>query len=169
MSSRFRERPAAVLSLAALAALGAAGCEREARRFREAPPTAAAVAAAAAGKHPYEENAWAVREGQRFFDAYNCSGCHAHGGGGMGPALMDTAWLYGSEPAQVAASILDGRPNGMPPYRDRIPEPQVWQLAAYVRALGRVAHTYAVPARSDHMQYKLQGQSPEPQRPTASR
>jgi cytochrome c oxidase cbb3-type subunit 3 len=162
MSSGFRERPAAALPLVALVTLGATGCEREARRFRESPPSAADVAAVAvAGKNPYEENAWAVSEGQRYFDAYNCTGCHAHGGGGMGPALMDSAWIYGSEPAQVAASILDGRPNGMPPYRDRIPEPQVWQIAAYVRALSGIAQAYAVPARPDHMQHR--------QRPTANR
>jgi cytochrome c oxidase cbb3-type subunit 3 len=157
MSSRFRERAMSFLPLVALAALGAVGCERETRRFREAPPTALNVAAAAAaGRNPYEENAWALSEGERFFEAYNCVGCHAHGGGGMGPALMDKQWLYGSEPAQVAASIVDGRPNGMPAFRDRIPEPQVWQLVAYVRSLSGIAHTYAVPARADHMQYRQQ-------------
>jgi cytochrome c oxidase cbb3-type subunit 3 len=157
MSSRYRKRPAAALSLTALAALGAAGCEREARRFREAPPTASDVAAAAAaGRNPYEENAWAVSEGRRFYEAYNCVGCHAHGGGGMGPALTDARWLYGSDPVQVAVSIADGRPNGMPAFRDRIPEAQVWQLVAYVRSLGGLAHTYGASARPDHMQYQQQ-------------
>jgi cytochrome c oxidase cbb3-type subunit 3 len=162
MSSRFPERPRAALLLAALAALGAAGCEREARRFRETPPTGQNVAAmAAAGKDPYEKNAWAVSEGQRFFDAYNCAGCHAHGGGGMGPALMDTVWRYGREPAQVAASILDGRPNGMPAFRGRIPEPQVWQLVAYVRSLsGLQPNPPVASARPDHMQYYRQQELP---------
>jgi cytochrome c oxidase cbb3-type subunit III len=170
MSSRFRERPGAALLLEALAALGATGCEREARRFRESPPSAANVAAAAvAGRNPYEGNAWAVGEGRRFYEAYNCVGCHAHGGGGMGPALMDAQWLYGSEPAQVAGSILDGRPNGMPPFRDRIPEPQVWQIVAYLRSLSGLASKYGVAARPDHMQYQQQGQAAEPRRPTASR
>jgi cytochrome c oxidase cbb3-type subunit 3 len=142
----------------AMGALGAAGCKREIRRFREAPPTGADVAvAAAAGKNPYEENAWAVSEGQRFFDAYNCSGCHAHGGGGMGPALMDSVWIYGSDPAPVATSIRDGRPNGMPAFRNRIPEPQIWQLAAYVRSLsGLQPKPPVASARSDHMQYQQQ-------------
>jgi cytochrome c oxidase cbb3-type subunit 3 len=170
MSSRFRERPAAALLLEALAALGATGCQREARRFRESPPTAANVAAAAvAGRNPYEGNAWAESEGRRFFDAYNCGGCHAHGGGGMGPALMDAQWLYGSEPQQVAASILDGRPNGMPPFRDRIPEPQVWQLVAYIRSLSGLASKYGVSSRPDHMQYEREGQPAKPQRARSSR
>jgi cytochrome c oxidase cbb3-type subunit 3 len=173
MCSRCRERAAATALLAAvaLALLGAAGCRREARRFREAPPTGADVGAVAvAGKNPYEENAWAVSEGQRFFDAYNCSGCHAHGGGGMGPALMDTLWLYGSAPAQVAASILDGRPNGMPSFRGRIPDPQVWQLVAYVRSLsGLQPKPPVASARPDHMQYRQQVPPTTSQRPAADR
>jgi cytochrome c oxidase cbb3-type subunit 3 len=87
----------------------------------------------------------------------------------MGPALMDAQWLYGSEPAQVAASIVDGRPNGMPPFRDRIPEPQVWQLVAYLRSLSGLAPQYGVSARSDHMQYQRQALPAEPRRPTANR
>jgi cytochrome c oxidase cbb3-type subunit 3 len=118
------------------------------------------AAAAAAGRNPYEGNAWTVAEGRRFYDAYNCAGCHAHGGGGMGPALMDTVWRYGREPAQVAASILDGRPNGMPAFRDRIPEPQVWQLVAYLRSLSGLAPQYGVSARPDHMQYYRQQELP---------
>src|SRR5215213_5179262 len=31
----------------------------------------------------YEENAHALSEGKRLYSAYNCVGCHAHGGGGM--------------------------------------------------------------------------------------
>jgi cytochrome c oxidase cbb3-type subunit 3 len=155
MPSRCDDRAGTVVLLLALGVLGAGACEREARRFREAPPTAAEVAAAAsAGQNPYEENAWAVSEGQRFYEAYNCGGCHARGGGGMGPALMDSAWIYGSSPAQVAASIAYGRPNGMPPFRDRIPEVQVWQLVAYVRALGGLVPTVVMSSRPDHMQHR---------------
>jgi cytochrome c oxidase cbb3-type subunit 3 len=87
----------------------------------------------------------------------------------MGPALMDAQWLYGSEPAQVAASILDGRPNGMPPFRDRIPEPQVWQVVAYLRSMSGLASRYGVSARQDHMQYELQALPSEPRPPAASR
>jgi cytochrome c oxidase cbb3-type subunit 3 len=65
----------------------------------------------------------------------------------------------------VAASILDGRPNGMPPFRDRIPEPQVWQLVAYLRSLSGLASQYGMSTRADHMQYQQQ----VPRRPTASR
>ena len=70
-----------------------------------------------------EHNAYAVSEGKRLYNAYNCVGCHAHGGGGIGPPLLDKKWFYGSEPEQVYLSILQGRPNGMPSFRGRIPVP----------------------------------------------
>jgi cytochrome c oxidase cbb3-type subunit 3 len=103
-------------------------------------------------KNPYEGNAYALSEGQRLFSAYNCVGCHAHGGGGSGPPLMDDQWIYGGEPQQVYLTIVQGRPNGMPSFRGKIPENQVWQLAAYVRSLSGQASLAASPGRDDHMQ-----------------
>src|SRR4051812_9204883 len=38
-------------------------------------------------------NAQALSDGQTLYAAYNCSGCHAHGGGGMGPPLLDNKWF----------------------------------------------------------------------------
>src|SRR5881227_440650 len=45
--------------------------------------------------NPYDKSAYAISEGQRLFDWYNCSGCHSHGGGGMGPPLIKKEWIYG--------------------------------------------------------------------------
>ena len=53
----------------------------------------------------------------------------------MGPPLMDDEWIYGSEPENIFATIVEGRPNGMPSFRGRIPDYQVWQLVAYVRSM----------------------------------
>ena len=102
-------------------------------------------------RSPYEENAYAVNEGKRLFDWYNCSGCHAHGGGGMGPPLMDDEWIYGSEPGHLYDTIVEGRPNGMPSYGGHIPNEQVWKLVAYVRALGQLTHKSASPGRNDSL------------------
>jgi cytochrome c oxidase cbb3-type subunit 3 len=102
----------------------------------------------------YEENAYALSEGKRLFDTFNCSGCHAHGGGGIGPALMDDKWIYGSKPEQIHATIVEGRPNGMPTFRGRIPDYQVWQLTAYVRSLGGLTSSIPAPGRDDHMKGK---------------
>ncbi len=46
---------------------------------------------------------------------------------------MDDKWIYGAHPAQIYSSIVQGRPNGMPAFADRVPEQQVWQLVAYVQ------------------------------------
>ncbi|PYQ47863.1 MAG: hypothetical protein DMF59_17700 [Acidobacteria bacterium] len=82
---------------------------------------------------------------------YNCSGCHAHGGGGIGPALMDDEWTYGSSPANIYTSIAEGRPNGMPSYGGHIPDYQIWELTTYVRALGGFESRVQVSARPDAM------------------
>jgi cytochrome c oxidase cbb3-type subunit 3 len=102
----------------------------------------------------FEESAWQVSEGKRLFRWFNCVGCHGNGGGGMGPPLMDNAWIYGSSIQDIAASIREGRPNGMPSFNGHIPEQQIWQLAAYVRSMPRYVRKDVAPGRSDHMQAK---------------
>jgi cytochrome c oxidase cbb3-type subunit 3 len=106
---------------------------------------------ATAINNPYEGNAYAISEGQRLFEQYNCSGCHFHGGGGIGPALMDDEWIYGSSPANIYTSIAEGRPNGMPSYGGHIPDYQIWELATYVRSLGGLEGKLAVSPRPDEM------------------
>jgi cytochrome c oxidase cbb3-type subunit 3 len=151
-------------TLSLLLAVSLTACKREDRGFRVAPPNAVApgavrlVSIEAGGSEPdqpisnmYEENAYAMGEGQRLFDAYNCSGCHAHGGGGMGPALMDDKWIYGSEPQQIYSTIMQGRPNGMPSFRDKIPNHQVWELVAFVRSMSGLANKQAASGRDEHM------------------
>ena len=110
-------------------------------------------------------NAWEMAQGERLFGWYNCAGCHGrNGGGGMGPALSDERWLYGSDPDAIFKTIMEGRPNGMPSFKGRIPEDQVWQLVAYVRSMSGLAATNAAPSRSD----STGGLTPaENERPTA--
>jgi len=156
------------LVLAAAAAL--TGCYREKREFQ--PATGAASAAdttrmtrihpgpgepVQSGSMPHaegqrdDENAFAVNQGKRLFRWYNCSGCHAQGGGNMGPPLMDDKWLYGHAPAAIYATIVEGRPNGMPAFGGRIPEDQLWQIVAYVRSLSGQLRKDVAPSRSDGM------------------
>lgn len=77
-----------------------------------------------------------IAAGRAIFDHYNCSGCHFHGAGGMGPPFMNGGhWIYGGELDQIFASIYQGRPNGMPSWGRTIPPQEIWDLAAYVKAL----------------------------------
>jgi cytochrome c oxidase cbb3-type subunit 3 len=164
---------------------GMLACDREARRFREVPPTVTASSAVSTGEplqpgvprpdpeviNVYESNAYAISEGKRLFSQWNCVGCHSHGGGGMGPPLMDSEWIYGSAPENIVATIIEGRPNGMPSFRNRISNQQLWQLAAYVRSLAGLTPKAASSGRDDNMQVKRDEQRmPEqPPRPSATR
>jgi cytochrome c oxidase cbb3-type subunit III len=119
-------------------------------------------------KNEYEQNAYALSEGKRLFSSYNCSGCHANGGGGMGPALIDDKWIYGSQPDQIFATIVQGRPNGMPSFHGKVPDYQVWQIAAYVRSMSGLVPKDAAPGRNDDMQAGQPENSRKPEKPKDS-
>jgi cytochrome c oxidase cbb3-type subunit III len=108
---------------------------------------------------PFQANRWAVAEGKRLYEWFNCAGCHAPGGGGgMGPSFMDAQWRYGDAPSSVFASIVEGRPQGMPSFRERVHSGDVWKLVAYVRTLGRLTPKDVWPARGDEMaELQLEG------------
>jgi cytochrome c oxidase cbb3-type subunit 3 len=72
---------------------------------------------------------------------------------------MDDVWIYGSAPENIYATIVEGRPNGMPSFRGKIPDSQIWQIVAYVRSMSGLASQGAAPARSDHMHAKPSEQS----------
>ena len=165
-ASRAARRAAVLLALVASCALAlaAAACDREERRFRESPPSVAPTGNVRlsvlqpgpaimreAANNAYDENAYALTEGQRLYNWYNCVGCHANGGGGIGPPLMDDRWIYGSEPANIYQTIMQGRPNGMPSFAGRIPASQAWQIVAYVRSLSALTPSDARSSRTDHM------------------
>ena len=172
------KRGVKVLIVLSFVLLGFASCEREERGFRVKTPDANRIYAKRlttlqAGevvpepeiKNEYEENAFALSEGKRLFSQMNCVGCHAHGGGGMGPALMDDKWIYGSRPDQIFATIEEGRPNGMPSFNGKLPDYQVWQIAAYVRRLSGLVPKSAAPGRDDDMQSREPENSTEKQEP----
>jgi cytochrome c oxidase cbb3-type subunit III len=110
-----------------------------------------------AGDSHAEANGFDVSEGQRLFRSFNCNGCHQNGGGGIGPALMDSRWIYGSEPRAIYTTIVEGRPNGMPSFRNKINDHQLWQLVAYVRSMSGLVPAAARSSREDHMQSKPPG------------
>jgi len=166
-----------VLTALCVAILVMAGCKREQRVFDPGSSGAQVANGVALNDiHPggpmpppmaskYEGSAYAVGEGKRLFAAYNCSGCHQHGGGGIGPALMDAEWIYGSRPEQIYSDIVQGRPNGMPSFAGKIPDYQVWELVAYVRSLSGQLPSDVAPARSDEMAVKKAEQAEPKEHP----
>lgn len=152
-----------MLAIAACAGV-LGGCERERRDLDPRPAPAPAQGSTQSALDPgsdapppssapegaaYENNAYHVNEGQRLFRWFNCNGCHGNGGGNIGPALMDDEWRYGGRIDQIHATIVQGRPNGMPSFRERIPDAQIWQIAAYVRALSGNVPKSAAPSRGE--------------------
>jgi cytochrome c oxidase cbb3-type subunit III len=142
-------------------------CEREDRSYRPTPVASEtreqiAVSTLAPGPEPpaiytsgkgreFENNAYHLSQGKRLFTWFNCVGCHGNGGGGMGPPLIDDTWLYGGAIENIVATIREGRPNGMPSFRGKVPDDQIWELAAYVRSMSGNVPKDVAPARNDHM------------------
>ncbi len=162
MSSRFRARLLAI----AVGATILSACDREERHGRSKPIGETVPAGQSpdtiypgSGTPPpldaraklYDNNAPAIAEGQELYMQMNCVGCHSHGGGGMGPPLMDDEWRYGGRIDQIAATIAEGRPNGMPAWGGKLTDDQIWKLAAYVRTLSGQPSKDAVASRSEEM------------------
>jgi cytochrome c oxidase cbb3-type subunit III len=181
MSSRYPSAGTRFALAAAILSLATAGCERETRRFDTWPPgaasgTAVREVALQAGpttpeinvRGPYGGNAFGVSEGKRLYNQMNCSGCHFQGGGGIGPPLMDAEWIYGSEPQNIFETIVEGRPNGMPSFRGKLGNDQVWQLVAYVRSMSGLLPKDVASGRNDDMQVRSQEQSTQKALPTQS-
>jgi cytochrome c oxidase cbb3-type subunit 3 len=147
----------------------APACKREERRFQELSPASSPTDGVQIGDlqpgqpaslHPpkpppqagaYQENAYAVSQGKQLYSWFGCVGCHAQGGGGMGPPLIDADWRYGSEPQNIYDTIVEGRPNGMPSFRQKLTPQQVWQLTAYVRSISGLVPVDVANGRRDHM------------------
>lgn len=98
-------------------------------------PTPGPAGDSVGSENPFAKDRRAIGEGRRLFNWYNCAGCHGdHAGGGMGPSLRDSTWLYGNADAQIYASIYEGRTKGMPSWR-QLPKDQIWKLVAYIKTL----------------------------------
>jgi len=154
------------VSLLVIGVLALVACDREERHSRSKPIGETVPAGESpdtiwpGGTQPppldpraklFDNNANAISAGQTLYSQMNCVGCHSHGGGGMGPALMDDEWRYGGRIDQIAASIAEGRPNGMPSWRGKLTDDQIWKLAAYVRSLSGLPSKDAVSSRSESM------------------
>lgn len=163
----FTSRVCRLTAAACGALLLLSACQREKRDVRPSPTRLAIYGDAARESplrpggpiepqaqvtNPYNGSGYDISEGQRLFEWYNCSGCHSHGGGGIGPPLIKTQWIYGGEPANLFDTIVKGRPNGMPSWGGRIPEYQIWQIIAYIRSLNGLQPRSATSGRTDNIQ-----------------
>lgn len=115
---------ACVTSLLSLSACSDPVSE-EAAAAPVAPP--AAVRVAMTQDFPtYTDTSSEVAEGARLFSWQRCAECHSDAGVilGAGNGNIDV----------IATAIRDGR-EGMPRYGGKLTDAQIWQLAAFVKAL----------------------------------
>jgi putative heme-binding domain-containing protein len=97
-----------------------------------------------------EASAADVLAGKEIFDA-QCAVCHGAGGaGGTGPDLRRPTLHHATNDQELIAVIREGIPGTPMPFAVlHLSEPMIWQTAAYVRSLGRVARE-AVKGSSQH-------------------
>ncbi|MDX1489024.1 MAG: cytochrome-c oxidase, cbb3-type subunit III, partial [Acidiferrobacterales bacterium] len=78
----------------------------------------------------------ALKIGRRLFVNY-CAGCHGSDAGGNPgfPSLRDGEWLYGGQPEQIKASILNGRNGVMPPWNAALSRDDIFNVTEYVLSL----------------------------------
>jgi putative heme-binding domain-containing protein len=81
-----------------------------------------------------------IASGKEIFDA-QCAPCHgAVGAGGTGPDLRRPTLFRAKDDEGLIAVIRNGVPGTSMPFAIlSLSEPMIWQTAAYVRSLGRVA------------------------------
>ena len=78
----------------------------------------------------------ALKIGERLYASY-CTTCHgsdARGARGY-PNLRDDDWLFGGEPENIKASIMNGRNALMPPWESILGESKVFDVTSYVEQL----------------------------------
>jgi cytochrome c(L) len=88
--------------------------------------------------NPYTGNPEAIKEGRTLFLQYGCSGCHGvGGGGGMGPAVNDEEWKFGSDDETLVKLIKGQIPEQTMPavFGNALKDEEIWKILAYVRSL----------------------------------
>jgi cytochrome c(L) len=90
--------------------------------------------------NPYTGQEEAIKQGRALYLQHGCSGCHGvGGGGGMGPALLDDEWTFGSDDETLLHLIKGEIPQQTMPavFGTALPDDDIWKILAYVRSLYR--------------------------------
>ena len=88
--------------------------------------------------NPYTGNAEAIQEGRTLFLQNGCSACHgAGGGGGMGPALLDDEWKFGSDDLTLFKLIKGEIPQQTMPaaFGSVLKDDEIWKIIAFIRSM----------------------------------
>ena len=96
----------------------------------------AGMALADVAKDP-DASAFVRAYGKGIFGDY-CAACHQAGGQGVRghyPNLVDDAWLWGGDPADIEKTIRKGRKGNMPAHKAILSDQQITEAANYVLSL----------------------------------
>jgi mono/diheme cytochrome c family protein len=87
--------------------------------------------------NPFAGDPEAMKEGRKLYVTEGCSGCHGlMGGGGMGKAILDDTWVFGSDD-ETLYKLMKGQipQQTMPKTWAALPDEQIWKMLAFVRSL----------------------------------
>lgn len=87
--------------------------------------------------NPFAGDPEAIKEGRKRYVTEGCSGCHGlMGGGGMGKAILDDTWVFGSDD-ETLYKLMKGQisQQTMPKTWAALPDDQIWKMLAFVRSL----------------------------------
>jgi len=106
------------------------------KQAREALIATAPVAGApAAGSHPEGNKEDSVIMGKKEF-AERCASCHgAAAKGGIGPDLTRKVFKFGKSVTALTQTINEGRPGGMPSFKNDLSHEKVEGLVRYLLSL----------------------------------
>ncbi|MCC7007712.1 MAG: c-type cytochrome [Acidobacteria bacterium] len=136
-------RRAAMRALASMAVATCLTAGLPAQQPAGANPDAARI------ENPVPATPESIAAGKKTYDSY-CAGCHApEGKGGLilsitedkglppPPAFDDAEWDHGATDGEIYVVIRDGvGPDYvMGPWKDRLPEPVLWNVVNYVKSL----------------------------------
>ncbi|GFO67113.1 hypothetical protein GMLC_06920 [Geomonas limicola] len=93
------------------------------------------VAPQAAVPIPEAKKVELVAAGKKEF-AERCAACHgASAKGGIGPDLTQVKYKFGKAPDAIAQSIAEGRPGGMPSFKNDLSKEKIEGLVQYLLSL----------------------------------
>ncbi len=84
-----------------------------------------------------QKSAFVLAYGKGIFGDY-CAACHQAGGQGVignYPNLVDDAWLWGGDPADIETTIRKGRKGNMPAHATSLSDVEMTEAANYVLSL----------------------------------
>lgn len=85
--------------------------------------------------HEEDRTTRLLDEGKKEYAA-RCAACHGEDGkGGIGPDLTSKSYKYGRTAPEVTSSIVDGRPGGMPGFKNELSQEKTEGVVQYILSL----------------------------------